>query len=105
VWSLELMLLLKRQTGHHGTADLVGMLRASELVVRQALDDLVAVGLVALDHQGAAAFLPASPQLAALADSAEDLYARRPDAVRRLIVSASSPGLTAFADAFRLKKD
>ena len=34
-----------------------------------------------------------------------DLYGKSPDRVRRLIVSSSLPGVTAFADAFRLRKD
>jgi len=105
VWSLELLLLLKREPGSHAVGELVGMLRASDLVVRHALADLVAAGLVAVDEQGRAAFAPASPHLSAMATGAEELYARRPDAVRRLIVSASAPNLTAFADAFRLRKD
>ena len=105
VWALELLLLLKREPGQHAVAELVGMLRASDLVVRQALRDLVAAGLVAVDEQGQANFAPASTDLAALADGAEELYARRPDAVRRLIVSGSARGLAAFADAFRLRKD
>ena len=40
-----------------------------------------------------------------LIDAAIQLYAKSPDKVRRLIISAASPGLTAFADAFRLRKD
>jgi hypothetical protein len=38
-------------------------------------------------------------------DETEALYARSPDAVRRMIISASHGGLTAFADAFRIRKD
>ena len=40
-----------------------------------------------------------------LVEQAEALYATSPDAVRRMIVAASNPGITAFADAFRLRKD
>jgi hypothetical protein len=41
-----------------------------------------------------------------LVDQSRDLYARSPDAVRRLIVvGTSSGGIAAFADAFRLRKD
>jgi hypothetical protein len=38
-------------------------------------------------------------------DKATALYAKSPDAVRRLIISAATPGITAFADSFRLRKD
>jgi len=81
------------------------MLRASDLVVRQALGDLIAGGLVTIDERNSVAYAPASDRLAAMAEGVQELYARRPDAVRRLIVSTSARGLTAFADAFRLRKD
>ena len=34
-----------------------------------------------------------------------ELYEKRPDQVRRTIVSQSSPGITAFADAFKFKRE
>jgi hypothetical protein len=105
VWSLELLLLLKRQPGFHSREELIGHLRGSELVVAHALDGLVASGLAAIDEAGQASYLPATPELAALAGGAEDLYARKPDAVRRMIVAGTAPGLNAFAEAFRLRKD
>jgi hypothetical protein len=40
-----------------------------------------------------------------LIEGAISLYAKSPDKVRRLIIAAASPGLAAFADAFRLRKD
>lgn len=105
VWSLEMLLLLKRQPGFHSRQELIGDLRGSELVVTQALESLVAGGLASYDESGRAAFLPMTPELSALADGAEELYERKPDAVRRLIVASAAPGLTAFADAFRLRGD
>lgn len=105
VWSLELLLLLKRQPGFHSRDELIGYLRGSELVVAQALDSLVACGLAVIDKAGQASYLPASADLAVLVDGTEDLYARKPDFVRRLIVAGSAPGLNAFAEAFRLRKD
>ncbi len=54
--------------------------------------------------EGAAArYMPISPAVAALVDGTEDLYALRPDRVRRLIVGGPNRGLAAFSDAFRLK--
>lgn len=105
VWSLELLLLLKRQPGFHSRDELIGHLRGSELVVAQALDGLMASGLAMIDEDGRASYLPATPDLAALVDGTEDLYARKPDAVRRMIVAGTTPGLNAFADAFRLRRD
>jgi hypothetical protein len=43
--------------------------------------------------------------LSILADATEALYARKPDAVRRMIVAAASDGATALPDAFRLRRD
>jgi hypothetical protein len=40
-----------------------------------------------------------------LLEATRALYARSPDKVRRLIVAAGAGGLTAFADAFRIRKD
>ena len=105
VWSLELLLLLKRRPGFHRSDELVAALHGSELIVKQALSWLVAGGLASLDEEGRATFQPASADLALLVDQAEDLYGRKPDAVRRLIVGGATPGLTAFADAFRFRKD
>lgn len=105
VWSLELLLLLKRQPGFHSRDELIGHLRGSELVVAQALDALVAGGLATLDEAGRAAYMPFSAELHDQVERVENLYARKPDAVRRLIVAASAPGLTAFADAFRVRND
>lgn len=104
IWSLELLLLLKREPRKWGRAELVSALRASELVVGQALDSLVIAGLVAVEGEEAW-YAPSSPASARLVEETEQLYARRPDAVRRLIVLSPGTGLAAFADAFRLKRE
>lgn len=104
IWSLELLMLLKRERRPRSRDELVDALRASDLVVSQALDSLVTAGLASADEEGNATYMPVSPEVDRLVDETEDLYARKPDAVRRLIVAASSSGLTAFADAFRLWK-
>ena len=105
VWSLELLLLLKREAKPWPREAIVAALRASDLIVAQGLDALSAAGLVIVGETGHAAYRPASPSAAALVEGAESLYARSPDAVRRLIVGAFADPLTAFADAFRLRKE
>jgi DNA-binding GntR family transcriptional regulator len=105
VWSLELLLLLKRDRKPWTQDAIVEAMRASQLVVSQALESLVAAGLVTVGEGGEALFAPSSEDVAKLIEEAEALFAKRPDTVRRLIVAASSPGLTAFADAFRLGRD
>lgn len=104
VWALELLLILKRERRIWSREELVSTMRASELVVSKALDALVAAGLASADEQGAE-YMPINDEVAECVDQVEKLYALRPDAVRRAIVSATSTGLSAFADAFRLRKD
>ena len=64
-----------------------------------------AAGLILVDEKGAARYAPATEQLDKLVDKTLALYARSPDKVRRMIISGASPGLSAFADAFKLRKD
>ena len=104
VWALELLLVLKRDRRVWSRQELVSTMRASELVVSKALDALVAAGLAFVEGE-AAEYMPINDQVAACVDQLEALYAVRPDAVRRAIVSAATSGATAFADAFKLRKD
>lgn len=104
VWALELLLTLKAERRLWSCEELVTALRASDLVVAKALDSLEAAGLIGLEGDEAR-YMPISAEVAALVDRAEALYAKRPDAVRRAIVSSSSGDAAAFADAFRIRKD
>lgn len=105
VWSIELLLLLKQDPERCWTpGDLVAALRGSDSVVSQSIDALVSAGLVATAPGGEASYAPASPAIKALADEAVAYYAKRPDEVRRIIVTAGSDQLRAFSDAFRLRK-
>ena len=106
VWSLELLCFLRKHPDRGwSTAELVSALRASDLVMEQSLAALNAAGLVVADAEGLARYQPASASLEKLAAETETLYARSPDAVRRMIVSSVTSDLTAFADAFRLRKE
>jgi hypothetical protein len=104
VWALELLLVLKRERRPWSSSELVATMRASDLVVSNALDSLLAAGLASLEGEGAR-YMPVNQQVMDYVERTEKLYATRPDAVRRAIVSASASGLAAFADAFRLRKD
>ena len=79
-------------------------MRASELVVSKALEGLVAGGLASVER-GGVVYMPINQQVARCVNQLEELYLVRPDAVRRAIVSASSSGASAFADAFKLRRD
>ena len=104
VWTLELLLFLKE---HAATAwqndSLVLALRASDVVVSNSVESLLAAGLVLKDKRGAQ-YAPATQDLGDLVEEAQRLYVRKPDAVRRMIASQPS-NLAAFSDSFRLKRD
>ena len=104
VWALELLLILKRERRPWSREELVATMRASDLVVSKALEGLISGGLASIDGEGAS-YMPINDSIASAVDQLEKLYSVRPDAVRRAIVSASASGATAFADAFRLRKD
>ena len=74
------------------------------MVVSKALDALMSAGLVSVDEDGAI-YMPINDSVSKCVDELEQRYAARPDAVRRAIVSASASSATAFANAFRLRKD
>lgn len=104
VWALELLLALKREQRRWATAELVAALRASELVVAKAIDALVVAGLASLEGDGAI-YLPVNHDVEDCVERAERLYRARPNAVRRAIIAASTSSATAFADAFKLRRD
>jgi hypothetical protein len=106
VWALELLCFLRQEPDRgRSHPEMVAGLRGSDLVVTQSVESLTAAGLVIAEADGSARYSPASGQVDALAERAEALYKRSPDAVRRMIVAAANPAITAFADAFRLWKD
>ncbi len=106
VWTLELMLHLKQHGGRPWSpAELVQSLRASDSIVANGLASLLAAGLIIVEEDGGARYRPVSADVEALAEAAEALYAQRPDGVRRLIVDPDADGVSAFAEAFRLRRD
>lgn len=106
VWSLELLLFLRAHRERAWPpAELVTALRGSELLVARSLQSLFAAGLVDLGDDGAVRYGAASPDLDRAMDAVAAEYARSPDAVRRTIISGAGGDLSAFADAFRLRRD
>ena len=106
VWALELLKYLAENPGtYHTPEELIAVLRASEAVVARSVHNLSVARLAVVDGRGRVAYREGSKDDTALVNSAIALYARSPDKVRRLIVARSAPGVTAFADAFRLRKD
>lgn len=106
VWDVELLSALLGRPGQSAKAgELVEQMRASELVVTRGIEVLVAAGMATLGMDGTLTFQPVNDRVADCARQACDFYARFPGRVRRMIVARQSPGLNAFADAFRLRKD
>jgi len=106
VWALELLLFLKDHAESAWAGEqLVAALRTSETIVSTSIASLIAGGLVADGPKGQVRYAPASDDLSRLVDVTQALYAKKPDAVRRIIVSSAATGLSAFADSFRLRND
>ena len=106
VWSLELLLHLRRNPERAWSeAELVDTLRASQAVVATSVEALLAGGLILIEGDANARFGPAGADLQRLVEETALLYATKPDAVRRLIVLSRDSAVSAFADAFRLRRD
>jgi hypothetical protein len=104
IWALELLLHMRDTRQQPWRAEeLVRQLRASMLVVDEALRQLLHAGLLADDAAGLFCYQPASPQLASFVDETESLYRAKPLTVINAIASAPNEKLRIFADAFRLK--
>lgn len=106
VWELEVLLLLRVQRNRDWTLDdVVRELRASVLIVADALGNLQKAGLVSKTGSDAYRFWPASPELDRLVGEVADAFANTPVAVTEAILSAPNANIRIFADAFKIKKD
>ncbi len=104
IWDLELLSVILEHSEAMTSAELVDRMRGSELVVQQGIASLVAAGIASVDADGRFQFCPVNDGLARSAREASDFYQRFPGRARRLMISKQAPGLSAFADAFRLRK-
>lgn len=104
VWTLELLLTIKSERRAWAREQLVAALRASDLVVSKSLDALVAAGLASIDS-GGVHYIAVNADLEKCVDQVERLYRSRPNLVRRAIVSANTSSASAFAEAFKLRRD
>jgi hypothetical protein len=104
LWALELLLLMRRACGRaRQMTALVTELRASTLVVQDALTGLIGAGLLAEDEAGFFRYRPVSETLDSFVAEAQVLYTSKPLAVINAIASAPNEKLRIFSDAFRLK--
>ncbi len=106
IWDLEMLSVLLREPDQRlARSELVSRLRASEVVVEQGIRSLTSSGIATLDGEGWLRFQPVNDHVGECAQQASAFYARFAGRARRIIVARQSPGLDAFADAFRWRKD
>jgi hypothetical protein len=104
VWTLELLLLLKRQPERAWeTEELIREMRSSPVVIADALKMLQGTGLVMQNAAGAFRYQAASERLDRLATELEQAYSTKPMTVIKAIVAAPPDKLRIFSDAFKFK--
>jgi hypothetical protein len=106
VWALEVLQFLVEHTeASFSPEELISALRVSDAVISQSVENLSAAGLTVVDGEGRISLRAAKEGDLRLVREAIDFYQKSPDKVRRLIVARAAPGITAFADAFKLRRD
>lgn len=106
VWELELLLLLRTQRARSWSPEeLVRDLRASVLIVMDALESSQKSGLVSKSGSDQYQYWPLTPELDQLVTEVAAAYASSPAAVIEAILSSPSSSVRIFADAFKIKKD
>jgi len=105
VWALELLLTLRRGRDRSWVAgELIKELRSSQVVVVEALSNLVAAGLVVEEEGGRFRYQVGSPGIDETVGELETLYATKPTVVIREIVTTPNLKLKILSDAFRIKE-
>lgn len=106
VWEVELLLLLRQEPSRSwSTAELIRQLRASGLVVNDALVALQRVELVTVEPAERFRYRPANAELAVVVDELAAAYASLPSSIMHVIWSTPRSNIEIFADAFRFRKD
>jgi hypothetical protein len=105
VWTLELLILLKRDSDRGwDEQSMIRELRSSPVVVQEAIQRLQNAGLVMRTDEGLFRYQAASVPLDKLANEIAELYATKPMAVIKAVIDGRTDKLRAFSDAFKLKE-
>jgi hypothetical protein len=105
VWSLELLLFMRRNATRSWTGDqLIRELRSSRTIVNETMSMFVQSGILREDESGVR-YEPAHVELEWMIDQLAREYGERPTSVVNAIVSAQNTKLQDFANAFRIKRD
>lgn len=106
VWALELLLVLKRDPARvWQAAELIRELRSSQVVVTDALANLLAAGIIVEHEAGRYRYHPVSSEIDGLVSELQKVYAVKPAAVIRQIVTTPNRKLQQLSNAFRFKND
>lgn len=106
VWTLELLLLLRRTPDRAWSTDeIVRELRSSANAVNGGLAALRQAGVVAEMDDGRHRYQPAAPPLDAIVAGIAAAYAQQPMTVINTILSTPDAKIQSFANAFKLGKD
>jgi hypothetical protein len=104
MWTLELLLLLKRDAGRSWRPeDLVLELRGSRLLVSHGLAALQRAGVTDTNERGEWSYSAPGERLPSLCDRLEDAYRERPVTITN-IVGNTPPAVQSLADAFNLRR-
>jgi hypothetical protein len=105
IWALEVLIFLHDHSSTVWTQEqLVADLRASSLIITNALHCLQTGGLVEVNGQGESRYAAATHELDQLASQVIELYKHKPTAVRSLIINSYSGALSAFSESFSFRK-
>jgi len=105
IWALEL--LFKMRNGGDRTwrsSEIIKDVRSSPVVATEALDNLIAAGLVVEEDRGSYRYHSGSPAVEELLGELEKLYSVKPTQVIRKIINSPNTKLQILSDAFRLKE-
>jgi hypothetical protein len=105
VWALELLLTLRRGRERAWlSGELIKELRSSQVVIVEALTNLVVAGLVVEEETGRFRYHVGSAAIDEMIGELEKLYATKPTVVVREIVTTPNLKLKILSDAFRIKE-
>ena len=105
VWALELLLTLRRGRDRAWLSEeLIKELRSSQVVIIEALSNLLVAGLVVEEQGGRFRYHVANPGIDEMVGALEALYATKPTVVMREIVTTPNLKLKILSDAFRIKE-
>jgi hypothetical protein len=105
VWAVELLLLLRRHPDRPWRRDeLIRELRSSHVAVTEALGNLHSAGFISEEPPGQYRYRVGAPNVEALVAGLQSVYAIKPTAVIRAVLTSPSEKLRIFSDAFRLKE-